>query len=70
MDHIATITAAADKLREAIEAARAAGYRVDFPMHALTGIGISETRRVAQPEPQPEPAVIGKGKRTDPAPAA
>jgi len=70
MDHIATITAAADKLREAIEAARAAGYRVDFPMHALTGIGISETRRVAQPEPQPEPVTLAKGKRVEAPPAA
>jgi hypothetical protein len=65
MDHIATITAAADKLREAIEGARAAGYRVDFPMHALTGIGISETRRLPQLEAQAEPVTLARGKRVD-----
>lgn len=74
MDHVKTVTGAAAALAEAIGAARAAGYRVPFPDHALAGIAISETGRVAQavpasaPAPQADVPLVGKASK--PAPAA
>jgi len=66
MDHVSAINDAATALREAIDAAYAAGYRVDFPRHALEGVGISETARAARPEPQPEAQVFGQASEAAP----
>ena len=62
MSHASKMAAAAAVLATAIADARADGYRVPFPDHALAGISVSETSRVAQPAPQaqPEPPVLGK----------
>lgn len=74
--HHERITAAASALAAAIADARAAGYRVQFPDHALTGIAVSETARVAQVEttqpaqpapPQAEVPLVGKPGKAAPA---
>lgn len=48
MDHPKAIAEAATSLLQAIQAARAAGYRVTFADHTLEAIPVSETRRTVQ----------------------
>lgn len=56
------VRAAARDLHAAIEAATAAGYRVDWPASAagLPGIGISATAKVAEEKPAKVPAAKAK----------
>lgn len=60
---------AAKQLGAAIAAAEGAGYRVTWPASAagLAAIGVSETGRVAQPEP--ELRQLAELPAEDPAPA-
>jgi hypothetical protein len=62
MNHPKAVAEAAEKLAQAIQAARAAGYRVTFPDHVLVGVPVSETRRLEptlEGEAPPVP-VLGK----------
>lgn len=66
MDHPKAVAEAAEGLLKAIKAARAAGYRVPFPEHALVSIPVSETSRTAQPAPvaeDPPVPVIGRASK-------
>ncbi len=66
MDHPKAVAEAAQGLLKAIEAARAAGYRVIFADHTLAAIPVSETRRTVQPEPvaeEPPVPVIGRASK-------
>lgn len=53
---------AAVKLADAIVAARAAGYRIDWPstFDGLRTIPVSETAAVKKEEPPPAPKTFGK----------
>jgi hypothetical protein len=54
-DHATRVRECADALKAAIAAAVADGYRVDGAGN-LDGIGVSETAKVKQPEPEATPA--------------
>jgi hypothetical protein len=54
-DHATRVRECADALKAAIADAVADGYRVDG-VGNLDGIGVSETAKVKQPEPEAAPA--------------
>jgi hypothetical protein len=53
VDHQKAIRDAAETLRAATVAARAAGYRVSLQLSAIERIEVSETAAVKRPEPAP-----------------
>ena len=67
MDHPKNVAEAAATLAQAIQAARAAGYRVTFPDHVLIGVPVSETGRVAAPLAPEDPPVpvLGRASKKD-----
>ena len=70
MNHETAVADAAAKLREAIEAAQSAGYRVDFPTYALGNIGVSETKRVVPAENLTPAVPVIAQRRLAPSPPA
>jgi hypothetical protein len=62
MNHPQAVADAATKLAQAIQAARAAGYRVTFPDHALVAVPVSETGRVTQMELVTDAPLAGTGE--------
>lgn len=62
------VRAAARDLHAAIEAATAAGYRVEWPASAagLPGIGISATAKVAEDKPAKPSATKAKAQPAEP----
>jgi hypothetical protein len=67
MDHQKAVADAAATLLAAIQAAQAAGYRVDFPTYALSSVAVSETKKVAPASAEPEtPPVPVLGRRNPP----
>jgi hypothetical protein len=72
MDPEKAVAAAAENFATTIAAAKAAGYRVEFPVHLLASVPVSETGRVKPVEPaaSAEPPVPVLGRRNAPLPGA